>query len=151
MLCRDSKSLASTGGYGQFHEQFDRTHWQHVVHNDASQFLTLCKELEVLPDVWSLHEWSVWRTPSTFKNKRFETAFFVTALEQEPSVHIEPNEVKDCAVSGRAVFMILFKLKFWLLVALPLGLPSGLPEKGALVAATPILRAIPVPKLFHFR
>ncbi|XP_017069824.2 nucleoside diphosphate-linked moiety X motif 19 isoform X1 [Drosophila eugracilis] len=96
LLCRDNKSLTSTSGYGKFHDQFDRVHWQHTVHNDASQFLELCKELEVLPDVWSLHEWSAWRTPSTFK-KRFETAFFMTALEQEPSVHIEPNEVKDCA------------------------------------------------------
>ncbi|XP_017117012.1 nucleoside diphosphate-linked moiety X motif 19 [Drosophila elegans] len=96
LLCRDSKSLTSTSGYAKFHEQFDRVHWQHIVHNDASQFLELCKKLEVFPDVWALHEWSAWRTPSTFK-KRFETAFYMTALEQEPSVHIEPNEVKDCA------------------------------------------------------
>ncbi|KAH8273717.1 hypothetical protein KR018_010731 [Drosophila ironensis] len=96
LLCRDSKSLASTSGYGKFYEQFDRTHWQHVVHNDASKFLELCQQLEVLPDVWSLHEWSTWRTPSTFK-KRFETAFFLSALEDQPSVHMEPNEVKDCA------------------------------------------------------
>jgi len=99
LLCRDSRTLTSTSGYGKFYDQFDRVHWQHIVHNDASQFLELCKQLEVLPDVWSLHEWSVWRTPSTFK-KRFETAFFVTALEQEPSVLIEPNEVKDCAVNN---------------------------------------------------
>ncbi|XP_017015818.2 acyl-coenzyme A diphosphatase NUDT19 [Drosophila takahashii] len=97
LLCRDSKSLTSTSGYGKFYDQFDRVHWQHIVHNDASQFLELCKQLDVLPDVWSLHEWSAWRTPSTFKNKRFETAFFFTALEEEPSVQIEPNEVKDCA------------------------------------------------------
>ncbi|XP_039483410.1 nucleoside diphosphate-linked moiety X motif 19 [Drosophila santomea] len=96
LLCRDSKSFTSTSGYGKFYDQFDRVHWQHIVHNNASQFLELCKQLDVLPDVWSLHEWSVWRTPSTF-TKRFETAFFMTALEQEPSVHIEPNEVKDCA------------------------------------------------------
>ncbi|XP_034667133.1 nucleoside diphosphate-linked moiety X motif 19 [Drosophila subobscura] len=96
LLCRDAKTLTSTSGYGQFHEQFDRAHWQHVVHNDASQFLELCKLLDVLPDVWSLHDWSAWRTPSTFK-KRFVTAFFLTCLEQSPSLHIEPNEVKDCA------------------------------------------------------
>jgi len=105
LLCRDSKSLTSTSGYGKFYDQFDRVHWQHIVHNDASQFLKLCKQLEVLPDVWSLHEWSVWRTPSTFK-KRFETAFFVTALEQEPSVLIEPNEVKDCAVNNINIYTL---------------------------------------------
>ncbi|XP_017069825.1 nucleoside diphosphate-linked moiety X motif 19 isoform X2 [Drosophila eugracilis] len=136
LLCRDNKSLTSTSGYGKFHDQFDRVHWQHTVHNDASQFLELCKELEVLPDVWSLHEWSAWRTPSTFK-KRFETAFFMTALEQEPSVHIEPNEVKDCALN--------------FLVALTIGLPSSVPEKGALVAASTVLRAITLPQFFDLR
>nr|XP_017108858.2 nucleoside diphosphate-linked moiety X motif 19 [Drosophila bipectinata] len=96
LLCRDKKSLSSTSGYGKFYDQFDRARWQHVVHNDASQFLELCNHLDVVPDVWSLFEWSVWRTPSTFK-KRFETAFFLTALEEQPEVQIEPNEVKDCA------------------------------------------------------
>ncbi|ALC39496.1 CG10194 [Drosophila busckii] len=94
LLCRDRKTLTSTSGYAQFHEQFDRKHWQHMVHNDASKFLTLCQQLDVLPDVWALHEWSAWRTPSTFK-KRFQTAFFLTALEQQPCVLTEANEVKD--------------------------------------------------------
>ncbi|XP_064549136.1 acyl-coenzyme A diphosphatase NUDT19 [Drosophila montana] len=96
LLCRDRKTLTSTDGYAQFNEQFDRKHWQHVVHNDASKFLTLCEELDVLPDLWALHEWSAWRTPSTFK-KRFETAFFLAALKTQPQVMTEPNEVKDYA------------------------------------------------------
>lgn len=101
LLCRDRKTLTSTDGYAQFNEQFDRKHWQHVVHNDASKFLTLCEELDVLPDLWALHEWSAWRTPSTFK-KRFETAFFLAALKTQPQVLTEPNEVKDYAVGKRS-------------------------------------------------
>ncbi|XP_023032199.1 acyl-coenzyme A diphosphatase NUDT19 [Drosophila willistoni] len=96
LLCRDRKSLTSLGDFAKFYEQFDRPHWQHVVHNDANKFLELCQFLGVLPDIWSLHEWSAWRTPSTFK-KRFETAFFLTALDTKPNLNIEPNEVKDCA------------------------------------------------------
>ncbi|XP_030376826.1 nucleoside diphosphate-linked moiety X motif 19 isoform X2 [Scaptodrosophila lebanonensis] len=96
LLCRDLKTFSNTSGYGQFHEQFDVTHWQKEVHNDANKFLTLCKELEVIPDIWSLHDWSAWRTPSTF-TKRFQTAFFLTALEAKPSLHVEPIEVKDYA------------------------------------------------------
>ncbi|KAH8377728.1 hypothetical protein KR093_006835 [Drosophila rubida] len=93
LLCRDRKTLTSTEGYAQFNEQFDRKHWQREVHNDASMFLTLCKELDVLPDLWSLHEWCTWRTPSTFK-MRFQTAFYLTALKDQPNVLSEVNEVK---------------------------------------------------------
>lgn len=94
LLCRDRKTLTSIDGYAQFNEQFDRKHWQHIVHNDASEFLTLCEELDVVPDLWSLHEWSAWRTPSTFQ-KRFETVFFLAALASRPQVLMESNEVKD--------------------------------------------------------
>ncbi|XP_034099398.2 acyl-coenzyme A diphosphatase NUDT19 [Drosophila albomicans] len=94
LLCRDSKTWTNTDGYASFNEQFDRKHWQHEVHNDASKFLTLCEELDVLPDVWSLHEWCAWRTPSTFK-ARFQTAFYLTALKEQPNVLSEVNEVKD--------------------------------------------------------
>ncbi|XP_017860202.1 PREDICTED: nucleoside diphosphate-linked moiety X motif 19 isoform X1 [Drosophila arizonae] len=94
LLCRDRKSLTRTDGYAQFNEQFDRQHWQRIVHNDASKYLTLCEELDVVPDLWSLHEWSAWRTPSTFQ-KRFETVFFLAALQAQPQVLTEPNEVKD--------------------------------------------------------
>ena len=34
--------------------------WRPQVHKDASLFLTMCKELKVVPDVWSLFEWSDW-------------------------------------------------------------------------------------------
>lgn len=72
IFCRSRKSLASTdgNGYGHFREDFDRKHWQSLIHNDASKFLSLCEELDIVPDVWSLYEWSNWFTPSTFK-KRF--------------------------------------------------------------------------------
>lgn len=100
LLCRDRKTLTSIDGYAQFNEQFDRKHWQHIVHNDASEFLTLCEELDVVPDLWSLHEWSAWRTPSTFQ-KRFETVFFLAALASRPQVLMESNEVKDYEVCIR--------------------------------------------------
>uniref|UniRef100_A0A1B0BJG1 Nudix hydrolase domain-containing protein n=1 Tax=Glossina palpalis gambiensis TaxID=67801 RepID=A0A1B0BJG1_9MUSC len=98
MLCLDTNSLRESHHkiYGAFKEDFDRRYWQKVVHGDASKFLTLCEELKIIPDLWSLHEWSNWFTPSTFK-KRFDTAFFMVALENVPELLIEPNEVKDYA------------------------------------------------------
>ena len=71
IFCRDRKSLTSADGkgYGNFKEDFDRKHWQSLIHNDASKFLTLCEELDIVPDIWSLCEWSNWFTPSTFKKR----------------------------------------------------------------------------------
>uniref|UniRef100_A0A1B0A518 Nudix hydrolase domain-containing protein n=1 Tax=Glossina pallidipes TaxID=7398 RepID=A0A1B0A518_GLOPL len=98
MLCLDSNSLRESHNkaYGDVKEDFDRQYWQNVVHEDASKFLTLCEELKVVPDLWSLHEWSNWFTPSTFK-KRFDTAFFLVALKNVPELLVETSEVKDYA------------------------------------------------------
>lgn len=70
IFCRDRKHIAGdSGGYGNFRENFDRSHWQKLVHNDSNKFLTLCEELDIVPDLWSLYEWSNWFTPSTFKKR----------------------------------------------------------------------------------
>ena len=34
--------------------------WRDRVHKDATQFMTMCRQLKVIPDVWSLFEWSDW-------------------------------------------------------------------------------------------
>lgn len=34
--------------------------WRSRVHNDSTLFMTMCRELKVVPDVWSLFEWSDW-------------------------------------------------------------------------------------------
>ena len=34
--------------------------WRPIVHSDASQFLPMCRQLKIVPDVWSLVEWSDW-------------------------------------------------------------------------------------------
>uniref|UniRef100_A0A1I8MFU3 Uncharacterized protein n=1 Tax=Musca domestica TaxID=7370 RepID=A0A1I8MFU3_MUSDO len=98
IFCRDRKSLALGGGegYGNFREDFDRNHWQKLVHNDSTNFLELCEALEIVPDLWSLHQWSNWFTPTTYK-KRYNTAFFLIALREIPDVTKENNEVTDFA------------------------------------------------------
>ncbi|XP_023304206.2 acyl-coenzyme A diphosphatase NUDT19-like [Lucilia cuprina] len=116
ILCRDRKSLSSPDGkgYGNFKEDFDRKHWQNVVHNDASKFLSLCEELDVVPDLWSLYEWSNWFTPSTFK-KRFDTAFFMVALENMPEVLAEEHEVTNYAWKTPAEYLkAYFNKEIWL-------------------------------------
>jgi len=34
--------------------------WRDRVHKDSTQFMTMCHQLQVIPDVWSLFEWSDW-------------------------------------------------------------------------------------------
>lgn len=45
--------------------------WQKCVHDNANQFIELCETANVVPDVWSLYEWSNWLTPllKTFKQR----------------------------------------------------------------------------------
>ncbi|XP_075150245.1 acyl-coenzyme A diphosphatase NUDT19-like [Haematobia irritans] len=116
IFCRDSKSLKDGAGegYGNFKEDFDRHHWQKLVHKDANQFLNLCQTLEIVPDLWSLYEWSNWFTPATFK-KRFDTAFFLIALKTIPDLIKEKNEVTDFSWKTPAEYLQLhFKKEIWL-------------------------------------
>lgn len=98
LLCKPKKDNGN-GIYGYVKEDFDRKKWQKEVHNDSTKFLELCKELDVIPDLWSLHEWSAWLTPATFK-KRFETAFYIVAVNHQPNLIIEEHEVKEYHVSS---------------------------------------------------
>lgn len=52
----------------------------HKVYEDASNFLKLCEELNVVPDLWSLHEWSVWLTP-TFKRSKRQVQHFTQLVD----------------------------------------------------------------------
>ncbi|XP_011198554.1 acyl-coenzyme A diphosphatase NUDT19 [Bactrocera dorsalis] len=93
LLCKKRFSGVKelSNNYGHSFEDFDRPFWQNLVHKDHTQFFTLCKVLEVVPDLWSLFEWTAWLTPITFK-KRFETGFYLVAMENIPDVILESNE-----------------------------------------------------------
>lgn len=93
-LCRDKNNLNNKKEYGAFSEDFDREHWQREVHNDPGKFLQLCEQLKVVPDLWSLYEWSVWLTPASDK-KRFEAAFYLVAMNDKPNLICEKDEVTE--------------------------------------------------------
>lgn len=65
--------------------------WRDKINEDANQFLTMCKELDVLPDIWSLYEWSNWLTPALPKRgRRYDTAFYICVLDYIPeAVHCD--------------------------------------------------------------
>ncbi|KAM0726153.1 Acyl-coenzyme A diphosphatase NUDT19 [Formica fusca] len=69
--------------------------WQSKVHNNATEFLTLCKKLECYPDLWALHEWRNWLTPTTMPVKRFNTIFYLACMPLIPYAEYEAVEMED--------------------------------------------------------
>ena len=72
---------------------------------DPLQFVTLCQELGVVPDVWSLKAWRNWLTPvfqkvesAPKKPRRFDTMFYVCCLECDEI----PNALADETESTHA-------------------------------------------------
>ncbi|XP_011873185.1 PREDICTED: nucleoside diphosphate-linked moiety X motif 19, mitochondrial [Vollenhovia emeryi] len=69
--------------------------WQERVHNNATEFLELCRRLECYPDLWALHEWRNWLTPTTVYEKRFDTAFYLTCMPRVPHAEYDAVEMED--------------------------------------------------------
>lgn len=67
--------------------------WQKKVHDNPDNFLELCHKFKIYPDIWALHEWSNWLTPSN-KPKRFDTIFFLASFQNVPPICAEENEVQ---------------------------------------------------------
>lgn len=68
--------------------------WQSKVHNNAAEFFTLCERYKCYPDLWALHEWSNWLTP-TYMTKRYDTAFFLACMPTIPDAEYEAVEMQD--------------------------------------------------------
>ncbi|XP_058059833.1 acyl-coenzyme A diphosphatase NUDT19-like [Anopheles bellator] len=82
-------------GFSQAKKEFPTVQWQQAIHEGAKTFLELYGELNELPDIFGLYEWSVWITPTTYRQKRFETAFFLAALNEQVAIYPEPYEVAE--------------------------------------------------------
>ncbi|KAL3860560.1 hypothetical protein ACJMK2_010673 [Sinanodonta woodiana] len=77
--------------------------WRKKVDTDAWEFIRMCRELEIVPDVWALYEWSNWLTPvlpgvaansneGIKKVHRFDTAFFICVLDHRPEAAHDDKE-----------------------------------------------------------
>ncbi|XP_049287785.1 acyl-coenzyme A diphosphatase NUDT19-like [Anopheles funestus] len=84
---RDGYSVAQSG--------LDVRSWQTDVHDGRKKLHELYEQLQETPDLWGLYEWSTWITPTHFRRKRFETAFFLAALDEIPPVYPETHEVEE--------------------------------------------------------
>lgn len=72
--------------------------WQTRVHNDAREFYTLCESFNCYPDLWSLHEWSNWLTPTYFIGRRYDTVFYLACISAIPQTICEITEMEDLKV-----------------------------------------------------
>ncbi|XP_042344406.1 nucleoside diphosphate-linked moiety X motif 19 [Plectropomus leopardus] len=68
------------------------TKWRALVNQNPSNFIRMCRELQVLPNIWALHEWSNWLTPKR-RNPRFDTAFFICCLQEIPDTLQDEREI----------------------------------------------------------
>lgn len=68
--------------------------WRTRVIENPSNFIRMCKELQVLPNIWALHEWSNWLTPvGRYGTSRFDTAFFICCLPEIPQTRQDEKEI----------------------------------------------------------
>lgn len=73
--------------------------WRTLVNQDPCNFIRMCRELEVLPNIWALHEWSNWLTPvGRYGAKRFDTAFFICCLQEIPQALQDEKEIVQVQV-----------------------------------------------------
>ncbi|CAF0874466.1 unnamed protein product [Adineta steineri] len=65
--------------------------WRDKIRNDASQFIAMCKEIQVEPDVHSLYEWNQFLAAAIAK-VRFDTIFYTAILPQTYSCSIAADD-----------------------------------------------------------
>uniref|UniRef100_A0A2C9JQW9 Nudix hydrolase domain-containing protein n=1 Tax=Biomphalaria glabrata TaxID=6526 RepID=A0A2C9JQW9_BIOGL len=60
--------------------------WRDRVNRDPNEFLLMCQELDLIPEVWSLFEWSNFLTPprDMMSSYRFDTIFYVCCIDHKP-------------------------------------------------------------------
>jgi nucleoside diphosphate-linked moiety X motif protein 19 len=84
--------------------------WHASVLKDSSQFIQMCRHLDLVPNVFSLHEWANWITP-TIEKKRFDTFFFTCFfhndqhdddddIPHERYLCVNKNEIEKCEVKS---------------------------------------------------
>ncbi|XP_043937815.1 nucleoside diphosphate-linked moiety X motif 19 [Protopterus annectens] len=86
--------------------------WRQRVQNDPTNFARMCKELNCMPNIWALYEWSNWLTPSTSPNsRRYDTAFFTCCVEELPYTFHDDKEISHFKWSSPVDALTSFRNK----------------------------------------
>lgn len=107
VLCRN-ESDEPTSPFSSYHhsKDCDIPIWQNKIHDHEDSMLSFCEQSKLVPDIMNVHEWSCWLTPTFFRPKRYETAFFLVALNSIPPVYPESHEVQEFLVSLKNRFEV---------------------------------------------
>ena len=65
--------------------------WRNRIRHDASQFMVMCKEMQIEPDIHSLFEWSQYLAAAIAK-VRFDTLFYIALVPRIYSCSIVHND-----------------------------------------------------------
>ncbi|GFN99662.1 hydroxyacid-oxoacid transhydrogenase, mitochondrial [Plakobranchus ocellatus] len=68
--------------------------WRDRVNQEPSQFLVMCLQLGLVPEIWCLHEWSNWLTPieGAENRRRFDAVFYVCCIHHKQGVEQDLTE-----------------------------------------------------------
>lgn len=92
------------------------TKWRTLVNQNPSNFIRMCRQLEVLPNIWALHEWGNWLTPAGRRGAaRFDTAFFICCLQEIPYTIQDEREIVRFQWSTPSEVLQRYQAKeFWI-------------------------------------
>jgi nucleoside diphosphate-linked moiety X motif 19, mitochondrial len=101
--CDNTPTITSSVYNSELNSALDK--WRIKIQNDSSQFINMFLDLNLIPDIMSLHEWSNWLTPINEK-VRFNTFFFICFLKDCPkqnSLSINKDEIESLEVSCKYI------------------------------------------------
>lgn len=116
LICKNGKQFQDQENkFSSYVNNFDIKNWQEKVQKNPNEFLNLCQELKVAPDLWGCYEWSAWLTPTSLKMKRFAAAFFIVTLDGKPDISIQETEVTHSLwQTPEELIKSSFAKEFWL-------------------------------------
>ncbi|CAL8288525.1 unnamed protein product [Merluccius merluccius] len=69
------------------------TRWRALVNENPANFLEMCRQLEVVPNIWALHEWGNWLTHTAKPGSRYDTAFYICCTPDVPFTAQDDKEI----------------------------------------------------------
>ncbi|TTY38101.1 Nucleoside diphosphate-linked moiety X motif 19 [Bagarius yarrelli] len=91
--------------------------WRSLVLENSSNFIRMCKELDCLPNIWGLHEWGNWLTPTSMsvQQRRYDTAFYICFLKDIPETLQDRKEIEQYKWSSPPEILHSYQeRKFWI-------------------------------------
>ena len=93
--------------------------WRQKVKQKPEHFLQMCKDLDVVPNIWALYAWRNWLTPvfrkvsePQAKPKRFNTMFYTCCVDCSGIPHTSADEVETTQAEV-SLMIVLFNCSVW--------------------------------------